>query len=81
MVLREDGTIGEYGNRAEAAWEVDDAGRLLLRHADGRITTVFNRLAREDGKLVLTGPFLIHGNFEHVLQEQSPTAKETRSGE
>jgi len=70
MVLQADGTIGEYRNRAEATWEVDEAGRLLIRHADGRITTVFNKIAREDGKLVLTGPFLIHGNFEHVLREQ-----------
>jgi hypothetical protein len=67
--LDSDGTIGEYENPNEAEWEVDEAGRLLVRSKEGIVSTVFNKVSIIDGKYELSGPFMLYGEITHILRE------------
>ena len=69
LVLNPDGTIGEYTNPNEHKWKIDNSGRLIILSRDGRISTVFNKVSIVNGKYDLRGPFMLYGNFIHVLCE------------
>ncbi len=70
LLLRDDGTIGEHPNPNESMWEIDEQGRVLIRHRDGRISTVLNRITVHDDKYELRGPFLLRDGIDHILREQ-----------
>ncbi len=68
-MLREDGSIADIASPNEKAWLVDASGRLLFRHADGRVSTRYDKVWREDGRLCFTGPFLFREGITHHLVE------------
>ena len=67
--LNRDGTIQGIGSPNESAWEIDDSGRLLFRHADGRISTTFEKVSIQDGLLGVEGPFHLRERIIHFLDE------------
>lgn len=68
-VLKEDGSINGIGSPNESTWRVDKAGRLLFRHADGRVSTRYDEVRLEDGRLCFKGPFLFRDGITHHLIE------------
>ena len=67
--LREDGSIEGIGSPNESAWLVDASGWLLFRHADGRVSTRYNKVWLEEGRLRFEGPFLFRDGITHHLVE------------
>jgi hypothetical protein len=67
--LKADGTIHGIGSPNETTWQVDQAGRLLFKHADGRVSTRYDRVERVDGRLRFEGPFLFREGITHLLVE------------
>ncbi|MBN2128381.1 MAG: PKD domain-containing protein [Sedimentisphaerales bacterium] len=68
-LLRADGSIEGIGSPNETTWVVDAAGRLLFKHADGRISTRYDKVWREEGVLCFEGPFLFREGITHHLIE------------
>lgn len=67
--LRPDGTIEGIGSPNETYWLLDENGKLLFKHADGRVSTRYDEVRREDGLLHFTGPFLFRDGIMHHLAE------------
>jgi|GEM_PF-134149 len=67
--LGRDGTIHGIGSANESAWEIDGSGRLLFRHADGRISTTYERVWILNGLLRFEGPFHFREGIVHILDE------------
>jgi len=68
-VLEEDGRIRGIGSPNESTWLVDDGGRLLFKHADGRISTRYDQVEVVEGLLRFEGPFLFRAGITHCLVE------------
>lgn len=68
-LLQEDGRIGGIGHPNETTWLVDASGRLLFKHADGRISTRYDKVRLVDGLLCFEGPFLFRKGITHHLVE------------
>jgi murein DD-endopeptidase MepM/ murein hydrolase activator NlpD len=77
--LREDGSIEGIASPNESTWLVDASGRLLFRHADGRVSTRYDKVWREDGRLCLAGPFLLREGITHHLVEVAVAAGEPQN--
>jgi murein DD-endopeptidase MepM/ murein hydrolase activator NlpD len=74
--LNEDGSIEGIRSPNETTWLVDDSGRLLFRHADGRVSTRYDKVWLEDGRLRFEGPFLFRqGITHHLVEIESATAE------
>jgi murein DD-endopeptidase MepM/ murein hydrolase activator NlpD len=74
--LKEDGSIEGIRSPNESAWLVDDSGRLLFKHADGRVSTRYDKVWLEDGRLRFEGPFLFREGITHRLVEiESPAVQ------
>ena len=67
--LKEDGSIEGINSPNETTWLIDTSRRLLFKHADGRISTRYDKVWREDGLLCFEGPFLFRGGITHHLIE------------
>jgi murein DD-endopeptidase MepM/ murein hydrolase activator NlpD len=67
--LRADGSIDGIGSPNESKWTVDESGKLLFWHADGRVTTRYLTASLTDGVLCLEGPFLLGEGIQHYLVE------------
>lgn len=67
--LREDGSIEGIDSPNESTWLVDTSGRLLFKHADGRVSTRYDRTWLEEGLLRFEGPFLFREGITHHLIE------------
>ncbi|MBN1417964.1 MAG: PKD domain-containing protein [Planctomycetes bacterium] len=67
--LKEDGRIDGIGSPNETTWQIDDEGRLIFKHADGRISTRYDRVRRVEGMLEFEGPFLFIAGITHHLVE------------
>jgi murein DD-endopeptidase MepM/ murein hydrolase activator NlpD len=76
--LKEDGSIEGIRSPNETTWLVDDSSRLLFRHADGRVSTRYNKVWLEDGRLHFEGLFLFRQGITHHLVEMEGTAAEPR---
>ena len=74
--LRPDGTIAGIGSPNETTWLIDEAGKLLFKHADGRVSTRYDEVRREDGLLHFTGPFLFRAGITHHLVELESAASD-----
>ena len=72
--LREDGTIAGIASPNETFWLIDDKGRLVFKHRDGRISTIFTRAGKRDGKWFFSGPFQFREGVVHVLEETPAAA-------
>lgn len=67
--LKPDGSIHGINSPNETAWLVDASGRLLFKHADGRISTRFDKARLVEGRLRFEGPFLFREGITHRLIE------------
>jgi murein DD-endopeptidase MepM/ murein hydrolase activator NlpD len=67
--LQKDGTISGIGSPNESFWLIDGEGRLIFKHRDGRVSTIFTRAEQRDGKWALSGPFQFNKVVVHVLEE------------
>jgi murein DD-endopeptidase MepM/ murein hydrolase activator NlpD len=67
--LKEDGSIEDIDSPNETTWFIDASGRLLFKHADGRISTRYDKVWRENGLLCFEGPFLFREGITHHLVE------------
>lgn len=74
--LKEDGTIEGIGSPNETMWLIDASGRLLFKHADGRVSTRYDKVWMENGLLCFEGPFLFREGITHHLIEIEDTASE-----
>jgi len=68
-LLKADGSIEGIGSPNETTWLIDPAGRLLFKHADGRVSTTYDKVWREEGLLCFQGPFLFREGITHHLIE------------
>jgi len=75
--LRRDGTIQGIQSPNETSWLLDDSGRLLFKHADGRISTRFDKVQLVDGLLHFEGPFLFREGITHYLVELDSAASDS----
>ncbi len=57
---------------------MDGEGRLIFKHRDGRVSTIFTRVEQREGKWFFSGPFQFREGVLHVLEE-TPAASETAS--
>jgi hypothetical protein len=67
--LKEDGSIEGIGSPNETTWLIDASGRLLFKHADGRVSTRYDKVWLEQGLLCFEGPFLFREGITHHLIE------------
>ncbi len=67
--LGADGSIHGIGSPNESTWLVDDAGRLVFKHADGRVSTRYDKVRVQDGGLHFEGPFAFREGIVHLLIE------------
>jgi hypothetical protein len=67
--LRKDGTIAGVPSPNETFWLIDGAGRLVFKHRDGRISTVFSQAEQRQGRWFFAGPFQFREGVQHVLEE------------
>ena len=74
--LKEDGSIEGINSPNETFWLVDASGRLLFKHADGRVSTRYDKVWLEDGLLCFEGPFLFREGITHHLVEIKGAAPE-----
>lgn len=74
--LKDDGSIEGIRSPNETAWLVDGSGRLLFRHTDGRVSTRYDKVWLEEGRLRLEGPFFFRGGITHHLIEIESAAVE-----
>ena len=72
--LRADGRIEGIGSPNESTWALDGQGRLLFKHADGRVSTRYERAEVQGGALCLEGPFLFRDGIVHSLVEVKGSA-------
>lgn len=75
--LGEDGSIRGIGSPNESFWLVDDAGHLLFKHADARVSTRYDEVALTEGLLRFQGPFLLREGITHHLAEIKRVAADT----
>jgi murein DD-endopeptidase MepM/ murein hydrolase activator NlpD len=68
-LLKADGYIEGIGSPNETSWLVDSEGRLLFKHADGRVSTRYEKVRRVEGLLCFEGPFLLREGITHHLAE------------
>jgi murein DD-endopeptidase MepM/ murein hydrolase activator NlpD len=74
--LKEDGSIEGIGSPNETTWLIDTSGRLLFKHADGRVSTRYDKVWLEEGLLCFEGPFLFREGITHHLIELEGAASE-----
>lgn len=67
--LLKDGTIAGIPSPNETTWLVDDEGRLIFKHRNGAVSTVFNMAEQRDGKHYFEGPFQFREGVIHRLEE------------
>jgi hypothetical protein len=75
--LNSDGTISGIPSDNETFWLIDEEGRLVFKHRDGRVSSIFTHVNQRDGKWFFSGPFQFNKAVEHLLEE---VGSETISG-
>jgi murein DD-endopeptidase MepM/ murein hydrolase activator NlpD len=65
--LKPDGTIAGIASPNESTWTIDENGRLVFKHADGRISTRYVKAALVEGILCFEGPFTFREGITHRL--------------
>lgn len=76
-LLNRDGTISGIRSPNEFSWALNEQGRLLFKHRDGRVSTVFTQAVQKDGNWSFSGPFQFRDGVEHVLVEVASEANST----
>jgi hypothetical protein len=69
LVLDEDGHVSGINSPNETSWEINSKGRLVIKHADGRVSTTFETCTLRKGKYVFKGPFHLRKGIIHLLEE------------
>ena len=77
MRLLEDGRLEGHSHPNESSWGVDDDGHVVLLTHDGRVSTRFDHVERNDEGIRLVGSFLLDrsGPYEHVLETTALTTE------
>ena len=69
LILLPNGVIGGHSNPAERRWE--DRGGLCFLNQDGVVTTAFEEVSREDGRIVrFSGPARQRPRIRHILDRR-----------
>lgn len=68
-LLKEEGFIEGIPSPNETTWIADSSGRLVFKHADGRVSTRFDKVWMEAGLLHFEGSFLFKEGIIHHLIE------------
>jgi len=74
--LKEDCSIKGIRSPNETTWLIDTSGRLLFKHADGKVSTRYDKVWLEEGLLCFEGPFLFKEGITHHLIEIEGAASE-----
>ncbi|MFH0945692.1 MAG: PKD domain-containing protein, partial [Planctomycetota bacterium] len=69
LVLCANGRIEGINSPNETFWEVDEEGRLLFKHEDGRVSTTYDEFSVRDGKYYFDGRFHFREGITHHLEE------------
>ncbi|MCF7974132.1 MAG: peptidoglycan DD-metalloendopeptidase family protein [Phycisphaerae bacterium] len=69
LVLDKDKRISGINSPNETSWEIDGQGRLLIKHADGRVSTTFETCEVRKGAYFFEGPFHLRDGIVHRLEE------------
>ena len=69
LVLDKDKRISGINSPNETSWEIDGQGRLLIKHADDRVSTTFNTCEVRNGAYFFEGPFHLRKGIVHRLEE------------
>lgn len=70
ITLEESGKIGGSKNDNETSWKMDlKANTVYFLKNDGVPSTAFTHFRREEGKIIMTGKFLLLDGYVHVLKE------------
>lgn len=77
--LRADGTIEGISSPNETTWLVDGKGRLVFKHRNGAISTIFDKVERRNGMYVFQGPFQLRKGIVHLLEEVDELADYRRA--
>jgi DNA-directed RNA polymerase subunit RPC12/RpoP len=73
LSFHNDGTLsGGTGSPNETFWSIDEKERLIFKHQDGRISSIFTHAEQRDGKWLFSGPYQFQQGIEHLLEEVSP---------
>jgi murein DD-endopeptidase MepM/ murein hydrolase activator NlpD len=67
--LRMDGTIEGIPSPNETTWLVDEKGRLIFRHRNGTVSTIFNKAEQKGGLYRFEGAFQFADGVTHLLEE------------
>jgi len=67
--LKPNGQIEGIGSPNESFWLVDEKGRLIFKHRDGRISSVFDKVEVRRGRYHFVGPFKFRKGIVHYLDE------------
>jgi hypothetical protein len=68
LKLMPGGNISGYSHENEARWGIE-ANNITFYNRHGIPSTRFSSFRKDNGKWIMTGPFLLGGNFNHVLIE------------
>ena len=71
LVLDERGRVSGINSPNETSWEIDGQGRLLIKHANGRVSTTFETCEVRKGAYFFEGPFHLRKGILHRLEETS----------
>lgn len=62
------GQIDGHSHPNQSRWGVE--GKMIVFYDEsGKPSTLFNTFKREDGRWIISGPFLLWGKTTHVLRE------------
>ena len=77
LVLDAGGRIAGINSPNETSWELDEQGRLIFKHEDGRISTTYDDFKLVDGKYSFDGRFHFREGITHHLEETAPKPRPT----
>jgi len=69
LQLRADGRILGIGSPNETSWRLDERGRLIFLHEDGRVSTTYEEFTVREGRWCFDGTFHFREGVAHHLEE------------
>jgi Flp pilus assembly protein TadD len=71
IAFAHDGRLLNHRHENERSWKIE-SGVLKFRNSHGLTTTSFDEITiTQDGKRLLSGPFLLSKNITHILEEKN----------
>jgi hypothetical protein len=70
LTLEQNGTLTGSSSPNETSWKIDEKKKaLLFVRNDGVVSTKFTVFKKENGKLLITGNFMLANGIVHTLKE------------